>query len=59
MRKYPSGTIYRHPLPNTQKLQVIVKWNTNGRNCLNAFNNNCPKELAKEIPEAEWEIKCI
>jgi hypothetical protein len=41
------------------KLQVIAIWNTKGRVCLNAHNKDCLKELAKEIPEARWEIQNI
>jgi hypothetical protein len=28
--------------------------NTKSRNCLDAYNNNCLKELAKKISEAKW-----
>jgi hypothetical protein len=31
--------------------------NTKGNVCLNAHNKNWLKELAKEIPEAKWEIQ--
>jgi hypothetical protein len=31
-------------------------WNTKGRVCLIAHNKNWIKEIAKEIPEAKWEI---
>jgi hypothetical protein len=31
--------------------------NTKGKVCLNAHNKDCLKELAKEIPEAKWEIQ--
>jgi hypothetical protein len=37
----------------------IAIWNTEGRNCLNACNKKWLKDLAKEILEAKWEIKCI
>jgi len=37
-------------------LQVIAIWHTKGRVCLNAHNKEWLKELAKEIPEAKWEI---
>jgi hypothetical protein len=37
---------------------IIAIWNTEGRNCLNACNRNWLKDLAKEIPEAKWEIIC-
>jgi hypothetical protein len=40
-------------------LQVIAIWNTKGRVCLNADNKDWLKELAKEIPEAKWEIQNI
>jgi len=40
-------------------LQVIAIWNTKGRVCLNAHNKDWLKELAKDIPEAEWEIQNI
>ena len=33
--------------------------NTKGRVCLNAHNKDWLKELAKEIPEAKWEIQNI
>jgi len=38
-------------------LQIIAIWNTKGRVCLNANNKDWLKELAKEIPEATWEIQ--
>ena len=41
------------------ELQIIAIWNTKGWVCLNAHNKDWPKELAKEIPEAKWEIKNI
>jgi len=48
------------PLPNTRDLQIIAIWrNTKGRNCLNACNKNWLNELAKETPEAKWEITFI
>ena len=37
-------------------LQVIAIWHTKGRVCLNAHNKDWLKELAKEIPEATWEM---
>jgi len=38
------------PLPkHTWDMHIITIWNTEGRNCLNACNKNCLKELAKEI----------
>jgi hypothetical protein len=40
-------------------LQVIAIWNTRGRVCLNAHSKDWLKELAKEIPEANWEIQII
>ena len=40
-------------------MNIIAIWKTKGRNCLNACNKNWLKELAKEIPEAKWEINCI
>jgi hypothetical protein len=39
--------------------QVIAIWSTKGRVCLNAHNKDWQKELAKEIPEAKWEIQNI
>jgi hypothetical protein len=48
------------PLPkHTRELQIIAIWNTKGRNCPNAYNNNWLKELAKKIPEAKWEFNDI
>jgi ribonuclease HI len=41
------------------ELQIIAIWNTKGRVCLNAHNKDWLKELAKEIPEAMWEIQNI
>ena len=41
------------------ELQIIAIWNTKGRVCLNAHNLDWLKELAKEIPEATWEIQNI
>ena len=42
------------PLPkHTWEVHIIAIWNTEGRNCLNACNENWLKELAKEIPEAK------
>ena len=43
----------------TWELKIIVIWNTKGRVCLNAHNKDWLKELAKEIPEAKWEIQSI
>jgi hypothetical protein len=39
------------------ELNIIAIWNTKGRVCRNAHNKYWLKELAKEIPEAKWEIK--
>jgi hypothetical protein len=39
-------------------MHIIATWNTKGRNCLNACKIWL-KELAKEIPEAKWEINYI
>ena len=48
------------PLPkHNWDLQIIAIWITEGRNCLNACNKEWLKELAKEIPEAKWEINSI
>jgi hypothetical protein len=55
MQKYPSGTIYRRPFPNTLGRCTSLPC----RNCLNACNKNWLKELAKKLPEAKWEINCI
>jgi hypothetical protein len=41
------------------EFQVIAIWNTKGRICLIAHNKDWLKELAKEIPEAKWEIQNI
>jgi hypothetical protein len=41
------------------ELEIIAIWNTKGRVCLNAHNKDWLKELAKEIPEAEWGIQSI
>ena len=38
------------------ELKIIAIWNTKGRVCLNAHNKDWLKELAKEIPEAKWEV---
>ena len=38
------------------ELKIIAIWNTKGRVCLNAHNKDWLKELAKEIPEAMWDI---
>ena len=59
MRKCLSGTTYKYhfPIKNLWGLQIIAIWNAKGRVCLNAHNKDWLKELAKEIPEAKWEIK--
>ena len=44
---------------NTWEVHIIAIWNTEGRNYLNACNKKWLKDLAKEIPEAKWEINCI
>jgi hypothetical protein len=41
------------------ELKIIAIWNTKGRVCLNAHNKDWLKELAKDIPEAKWEIQNI
>ena len=41
------------------ELQIIAIWNNKDRVCLNAYNKDWLKELAKEIPEAKWEIQNI
>jgi hypothetical protein len=41
------------------KLKIIATWNTKGRVCLIAHNKDWIKEIAKEIPEAKWEIQNI
>jgi hypothetical protein len=41
---------------HTWELKIIAIWNTKGRVCLNAHNKDWLKELAKEIPEAKWEV---
>jgi hypothetical protein len=40
-------------------LKIIATWNTKGRVCLTAHNKDWLKELAKEIPEATWEVQNI
>ena len=48
------------PLPkHTWDMHIIARWNNKDRNCLNACNKIWLKELAKEFPEAKWEINCI
>jgi hypothetical protein len=42
---------------HTWELQIIVIWNTKGRVRRNDHNKDLLKEIAKEIPEAKWEIK--
>jgi len=44
---------------HTWELKIIAIWNIKGRVCLNAHNKDWLKELAKEIPEAKWEIQNI
>ena len=59
MQKYPSGTIYRRPFPNTLGICTSLQiWTSKGRNC-SLLNKKWLKNLAKEIPEAKWEINCI
>jgi hypothetical protein len=50
---------YHFPNTHSWEFQVIAIWNTKGRVCLNAHNKDWLKELAKEIPEAKWEIQNI
>jgi len=38
---------------------IIAIWNTKGSVCLNAHNKNWLSEIAREIPEAKWEIQNI
>jgi hypothetical protein len=47
------------PYGTSSVLTVLAIWNTEGRDCLNACIKNWVKDLAKEIPEAKWEINCI
>ena len=48
---------YKTPLPkHNWDMHIVAIWNTEDRNCLNARNKNSLKGLAKEIPEAKWEI---
>jgi hypothetical protein len=48
------------PLPkHAWDMHIIAIWNKEGRNCLNACNKNWSKQLAKEKPEAKWEINNI
>jgi len=62
--KVPFWNTIQTPLPKqTWYLQIIAIWNTKGRNCLKAYNNNWLK-VAKAgggggCPEAKWEINCI
>jgi len=44
---------------HTWELNIIALWNTKVRVCLIAHNKDWLKELAKEIPEAKWEIQNI
>jgi len=59
--KVPFGNNLQIPLSkHSWGLQIIAIWNTKkGRVCLNAHNKDWLKELAKEIPEATWEIQKI
>jgi hypothetical protein len=48
------------PLPkHTWEMHIIAIWITKGRSYLNACNKNWLKELAKQNPEAKWEINYI
>jgi len=56
----PFGDNIQTPLAkHIWKMHIIAIWNTKGRNCLNACSKNWQKEIAKEIPEAKWEINYI
>ena len=44
---------------HSREFKIIAIWNTRGRVCLNAHSKDWLKELAKEIPEANWEIQII
>jgi len=60
--EYPSGTNTDALSKHTLELQIVVIWNTKGRNLMPHNNNWLPvsvKELAKDIPGAKWEIKSI
>ena len=60
MRKCPFGKNIQIPLSkHSWELKIIAIWNTKGRVCLNAYNKDWLKELAKEIPEAKWDIQNI
>jgi hypothetical protein len=41
------------------EFQVIAICNTKGKVCLNAHNKDWLKEIAKDIPEAKWELQNI
>jgi hypothetical protein len=41
------------------ELKIISTWNTKGRVCINAHNEDWLREFSKEIPEAKWEIQNI
>jgi hypothetical protein len=48
------------PLPkHTWDMRIIAIWDIKVRNSLNAHNNNRLIELAKGMPEANWEINYI
>ena len=58
--KVPFWNNMQIPLPkHSWELKIIAIWNTKGRVCLNAQNKDWLRELAKEIPEAKWEIENI
>ena len=55
--KVPFWNSMQIPLSkHSWELKIISIWNTKGRVCLNAHNKDWLKELAKEIPEAMWDI---
>ena len=61
-RKCPSGTTYKYHFPNTPGNCRSLPYRTpraGSASILNAHNKDWLKELAKEIPEAKWEIQNI
>jgi len=52
LQKYPSGTLYRRPFPNTLGICTSMPygtWNTEGRKCLNACNKiGLPKTFLRQ-----------
>ena len=62
MQTCPSGTTYKYHFPNTLRNCRSLPRGTpraGSASILNAHNKDWLKELAKEIPEAKWEIQNI